>query len=293
MTKQVMKLLLLVPLRVNKDVVLLVILPMRTTKPTTWRQKELLLALIRRAPKRYDSDDDSLPDLLPRDDHYDSDSDSDSSEELPSLISRAAYYGSDSDSEVDDEPGPNSSSPRERPYVPMSYSAPEEDVVPQTIVTVKSMTGVGVTQRLFRVLLDSGATFEAMIKASAIPDNVVLTKIPSINVRTTSGSFKLKGMKFPQFSFTSHLAPIEAVVFDSESCGYGIILGRACLKKMGVDRASKEILGHQKGAPLHSRDSRRVSPNDLGMQDSHPYRSQESGSSQHPFPASSQLASSR
>jgi hypothetical protein len=193
--------------------------------------------LTRRVPKRYDSDDDSPPDLLPCTDQYDSDDESDCSSQLPGLISRGAYYGSDSDSDTDDdddEPMPNN------PYVPMSYSAPEEDVVPQTIMTVKSMTGVGITPRLFRVLLDSGATFEAMIKASSIPDNVVPTKIPSINVRTTNGSFKidesvkLKGMKFPEFSFTSHLAPIKAVVFDSESCGYDIILGRACLKKMGV-----------------------------------------------------------
>lgn len=213
-----------------------------------------LPVLTRRPVKRYDSDDESLPPLPQYDDDSDDDSeegsrsdllprevdyDSDSSEELPGLLDRSALYGSDDETDSEDEDEPTVPA-RERPYVPVSKPSTQDDVVPQTIVTVKAMNGADGTQRLYRVLLDSGATFEAMIKASSIPKNVEPAKIPAISVRTTNGSFiidravTLEGMKFPEFSFTSHLAPIKAVVFESESCSYDIILGRACLKKMGV-----------------------------------------------------------
>ncbi len=102
------------------------------------------------------------------------------------------------------------------------------------------MNTVPTSPRLYKVLFGSGTTFEAIIKRSANPSGVEPLQIHAINVRTTNGSFSINEslslgeMRFPYFSFTTNLAPITAVVFNSKACAHDLVLGRACLKKMGI-----------------------------------------------------------
>ena len=110
---------------------------------------------------------------------------------------------------------------------------------PTTICTVDTVGGVR-SRRLLRVLLDSGANC-CLIKRSAIPNGVPeknLSQAKSVRTiagkLTTSSIVTLRDLRLPEFDKNRRVGQQRALVFDSPTCKYDIILGTNFLAKTGI-----------------------------------------------------------
>jgi hypothetical protein len=110
---------------------------------------------------------------------------------------------------------------------------------PMTICTANTI-GTIRSQRLFRVLFDSGSNV-SMIKRSALPKGIV-TKVIGDNklVRTLAGHLKTQeavtmgDLRLPKFNKTRCINQQKVLVFDNDNVKYNIILGTNFLSKNGI-----------------------------------------------------------
>ena len=121
-----------------------------------------------------------------------------------------------------------------------TYRGPKsmpQGVNPTTIATADTIGAIR-SRRLFRVLLDSGAS-KTFIKRSAIPKGAALKDISTM-VTTMGGRVQstqvvtLRDLRLPEFDKNRRIDMQKALVFDNDNCKYDIILGTDFLKKTGI-----------------------------------------------------------
>eukprot|EP00956_Cyclotella_meneghiniana_P006711 scaffold8908_cov51-Cyclotella_meneghiniana.AAC.1 len=116
---------------------------------------------------------------------------------------------------------------------------PTKNETPVTICTTNTI-GMVKSRRLFRVLLDSGATC-SLIKRSCLPKNCQTKAISSSKkVSTLAGKIKsqevvtLRDLRLPEFDKNRRINQQKCLVFDNDNCNYDIILGTNFLSKTGI-----------------------------------------------------------
>jgi hypothetical protein len=117
------------------------------------------------------------------------------------------------------------------------------------------------SRRLFRILLDSGASC-CLIKKSSLPTGVVLNELSaSKQIKTLSGQVKaqqvvtLRDIRLPEFDKNRRIAQQKALVFDNDNCRYDMILGTNFLSKTGIklDYDRGEMLWYDSTLPMRPR----------------------------------------
>jgi hypothetical protein len=140
------------------------------------------------------------------------------------------------------------------PKIPKKAPAVE---TPATILMANTI-GLAQSQRLFRVLLDSGSTV-CMIKRSCLPKQAVLTDLAETkSVRTLAGKLKsqqvvtMRDVRLPEFDKNRRISQKKCLVFDNDKCNYDIILGTNFLKKVGItlDYDKEEMRWYDCALPL-------------------------------------------
>ncbi len=124
-----------------------------------------------------------------------------------------------------------------------SYHGPKIKIPKQespTTICTSDTIGTIRSQRLFRVLFDSGLNV-SMIKRSALPKGVI-TKYPGDIklVRTLAGCLKtqevvtMQDIRLPEFDKNRRINQQKVLVFDNNNVKYNIILGTNFLSKTGI-----------------------------------------------------------
>eukprot|EP00956_Cyclotella_meneghiniana_P007437 scaffold10122_cov36-Cyclotella_meneghiniana.AAC.3 len=116
---------------------------------------------------------------------------------------------------------------------------PTKNETPVTICTTSTI-GMVKSRRLFRVLLDSGATC-SLIKRSCLPKNCQTNAISSSKkVSTHAGKIKsqevvtLRDLRLPEVDKNRRINQQKCLVFDNDNCNYDIILVTNFLSKTGI-----------------------------------------------------------
>ena len=131
---------------------------------------------------------------------------------------------------------------------------------PATICTVNTIGAIR-SRRLFRILLDSGASC-CLIKKSSLPKGVVLNELSaSKQIKTLSGQVQaqqvvtLRDIRLPEFDKNRRIAQQKALVFDNDNCRYDMILGTNFLSKTGIklDYDRGEMLWYDSTLPMRPR----------------------------------------
>jgi hypothetical protein len=111
---------------------------------------------------------------------------------------------------------------------------------PGTICTADTI-GTTRSQRLFRVLFDSGSNV-SMIKRSDLPKGVITQMIGDTKlVRTLAGHLKtqevvtMRDLRLSKFDKNRCINQQKVLVFDNDNVKYDIILGRNFLSKTGMN----------------------------------------------------------
>ncbi len=124
-----------------------------------------------------------------------------------------------------------------------NYHGPKIKIPKQELpVTICTADTIGTirSQRLFRVLFDSGSNV-SMIKRSALPKGVITKVIGDTKlVRTLAGHLKtqevvtMHDLRLPKFDKNRHINQQKVLVFDNNNIKYNIILGTNFLSKTGI-----------------------------------------------------------
>ena len=114
------------------------------------------------------------------------------------------------------------------------------NLTPATIMVVDTISSVKV-RILLKVLLDSGSTI-SMTNKKCLPRNCKPCKIASIRqINTLAGTYTstkvviMGNLRFSEFDKSRNVDKQKALVFQSETCKYDVILGADFLTKTGID----------------------------------------------------------
>ncbi len=114
------------------------------------------------------------------------------------------------------------------------------NLTPVTIMVVDTISGVR-SRKLLKVLLDSGST-TTLINKKCLPKNCKLCPISSsrkvytLSVTYTSTEVvTMRNLRLPVFDKKRNVDQQKALVFQSETCKYDVILGADFLTKTGID----------------------------------------------------------
>ncbi len=114
------------------------------------------------------------------------------------------------------------------------------NLAPITIMVVDTMSAVK-SRRLLKVLLHSGST-TTLINRKCLPKNCKTCKISqSRMVNTLAGSYSTSEMvvmctlRLPELDENHNVDHEKALVFESKTCKYDVILGADFLTKTGID----------------------------------------------------------
>jgi hypothetical protein len=115
-----------------------------------------------------------------------------------------------------------------------------QNLTPVTIMVVDTISSVR-SRTLLRVLLDSGST-TTIINKRCLPKNCKPQEIASSRkVNTLAGTYTstevviMHKLRLPEFDMNRNVNQRKALVFQSETCKYNIILGADFLTKTGID----------------------------------------------------------
>ncbi len=115
-----------------------------------------------------------------------------------------------------------------------------QNLTPVTIMVVDTISSMR-SRTLLRVLLDSGSTTTSINKRR-LPRNCKPQEIASSRkVNTLAGSYTstevviMRNLRLPEFNKNRNVNQQKALVFQSETCKYDVILGADFLTKTGID----------------------------------------------------------
>jgi hypothetical protein len=114
------------------------------------------------------------------------------------------------------------------------------NLTPVTIMVVDTISAVR-SRKLLKVLLDSGSK-TTLINKKSLPKHCKPCPISSSRkVNTLTGTYTstevvtMRNLRLPEFDKNRHVDQQKALVFQSETCKYSIILGADFLTKTGKD----------------------------------------------------------
>jgi hypothetical protein len=115
-----------------------------------------------------------------------------------------------------------------------------QKLTPVTILVVDTISSVR-SRRLLKVLLDSGST-TTLINKRCLPRHCKPHGIySSRQVNTLAGTYTstevviMRNLRLPEFDKNRNVDHQKALVFQSETCKYDVILGAEFLTKTGID----------------------------------------------------------
>jgi len=115
-----------------------------------------------------------------------------------------------------------------------------KNLTPVTIMVVDTI-GAVISRRLLKILLDSGST-TTLINKRCLPKKCQLCQIyQSRMVNTLAGTYQSSAMvvmhnlRLPEFDKNRNVEQQKALIFESETCKYDVILGADYLTKTGID----------------------------------------------------------
>jgi hypothetical protein len=115
-----------------------------------------------------------------------------------------------------------------------------QNLTPLMIMVVDTISSVR-SRTLLRVLLDSGST-TTLINKRCLPRNCKLQeKASSRKVNILAGTYTstevviMRNLRLPEFDKNRNFNQQKALVFQSETCKYVVILGADFLTKTGID----------------------------------------------------------
>ncbi len=115
-----------------------------------------------------------------------------------------------------------------------------QKLTPVTILVVNTISSVR-SRRLLKVLLDSGST-TTLINKRCLPRHCKPHEISSSRqVNTLAGTYTstevviMRNLRLPEFNKNRNVDQQKALVFQSETCKYDVILGADFLTKTGID----------------------------------------------------------
>jgi hypothetical protein len=116
----------------------------------------------------------------------------------------------------------------------------QSNLTPITIMVVDTISAVK-SRRLLKVLLDSGSTM-TVINKRCLPKNCKTRKTAKDRmVNTLAGSYNTSEMvvmcnlRLPELDKNRNVDQQKALVFESKTCKYDVILGADFLTKAGID----------------------------------------------------------
>jgi len=173
------------------------------------------------------SDDDSMPDLMPRPVVY-------------------TGYDSDSDDDDDDDAFNTDDAPNDNPTATTPpESTQREAMIPTTLTIAKRINDVS-GQFLFKSLLDPGGS-HVLINKRALPKGAELFTSDQRKFNTTAGGLQAASHVFlheiilPEFSYSRQVKTYQAFVFDNPTVPYDIIYGRNFLNSCGIDIRGSDL----------------------------------------------------
>ena len=114
------------------------------------------------------------------------------------------------------------------------------NLTPVTIMVVDTISSVK-SRILLKVLMDSGSTL-TMINKRCLPRHCKPCKITnSKQINTLAGTYTssevvvMRNLRLPEFNKSRNVDQQKALVFQSETCKYDVILGADFLTKTGID----------------------------------------------------------
>ncbi len=126
---------------------------------------------------------------------------------------------------------------------PFNYHGPKIKIPKQEspmTICIADTFGTLRSQRLFRVLFDSGSNV-FMIKRSALPKGVITKLLGDTKlVRTFAGHLKMqeaitmRDIRLPEFNKNRRINQQKVLVFDNNNLKYDIILGTNFLSETGI-----------------------------------------------------------
>ncbi len=129
---------------------------------------------------------------------------------------------------------------RKRKRNSISDSPPNRNLTPVTIMVADSIGAVR-SRRLLKVLLDSGST-TTLINKKCLPKKCKPCQISqSRMVNTLAGSYQssaivvMRNLRLPELDKNINVEQQKALVFESDTCRYDVILGADFLTKHGID----------------------------------------------------------
>ena len=121
-----------------------------------------------------------------------------------------------------------------------SSISPTRNLTPVTIMVVDTI-GTVRSRRLLKVLLDSGST-TTLINKKCLPRKCRPCPISqSRMVNTLTGSYQsstmvvMRNLRLPELDKNRNIEQQKALIFESETCKYDVILGADFLNKTGID----------------------------------------------------------
>jgi len=116
----------------------------------------------------------------------------------------------------------------------------QTNLTPITIMVVDTISAVK-SRRLLKVLLDSGST-TTVINKKCLPKNCKTRKTSKGRmVNTLAGSYNssemvvMSNLRLPELDKNRNVDQQKALVFESKTCKYDVILGADFLIKTGID----------------------------------------------------------
>ena len=123
-----------------------------------------------------------------------------------------------------------------------NYRGPKVLPINETPVTICTANTIGClrSRKLLRVMLDSGS-MGCLIKRSALPKGIVPQELSKTkNFNTLAGKLSayekvvLRDVRLPEFDKNRRISEQRALIFDSDTCKYDVILGTDFLSKAGI-----------------------------------------------------------
>jgi hypothetical protein len=115
-----------------------------------------------------------------------------------------------------------------------------QKLTPVTILVVDTISSVR-SRRLLKVFLDSGST-TTLINKRCLPKYCKPHEISSSRqVNNLAGTYTstevviMRNLRLPEFNKNRNVDQQKALVFQSETCNYNVILGADFLTKTGID----------------------------------------------------------
>jgi hypothetical protein len=133
-----------------------------------------------------------------------------------------------------------------------------KNLTPVTIMVVDTI-GTIKSRKLLRVLLDSGST-TTLINKKCLPKQCKPCQISNRTVNTLAGSYQssamvvMRNIRLPELDKNRNIEQQKALIFESKTCKYDMILGADFLTKSGIDvkYSTGTIEWFENEIPLHN-----------------------------------------